>query len=222
MLVLQKRNFIRGLGILSMITKVLGISTSPRNKGNSDLLLREALSGAESAGAEVEYVRLSDYRIGPCIECNACYKTGECAVRDDYQQLLEKILDTDGLIFATPIFFMSVCAQAKNLIDRGQCLWARKYILKKEIAPAGRDRRAMVIAVGGSKSKKQFECVRLAMACYFDSLQIKYMSNLFVSKVDSRGDIEKHASALGEAHRLGSELAAVEVPPPEPVSIELF
>ncbi|MFH1719815.1 MAG: flavodoxin family protein [Planctomycetota bacterium] len=205
-----------------MIAKVLGISTSPRSKGNSDLLLREALAGAESAGARVEYVHLPDYRIGPCIECNACYKTGECAVRDDYQELMEKILDADGLIFATPIFFMSVCAQAKSLIDRGQCLWARRYILKKEIVPSGRDRRAMVIAVGGSKSKKQFDCVRLTMASYFDSLQISYVSSLFVSKVDSLGDIGKHPSALREAHRLGSELAATETAPPKPVNVELF
>ncbi len=205
-----------------MIAKVLGISTSPRSKGNSDLLLREALAGAESAGATVEYVRLADYRIGPCIECNACYKTGECAVKDDYQRLLEKILNADGLIFATPIFFMCVCAQAKNLIDRGQCLWARRYILKREIVPSGTDRRAMVIAVGGSKSKKQYECVRLTMVSYFDSLQLGYVSNLFVGQVDSLGDIKNHPSALQEARRLGSELVTAEAPPSKPLNVELF
>jgi len=205
-----------------MVANVFGISTSPRRKGNSDLLLREALTGAESAGAKIEYVRLADYKVGPCIECNACFKTGECAVKDDYQQLLEKILKADGLIFATPIFFMGVCAQAKNLIDRGQCLWAAKYILKREIVPSGSARRGMVIAVGGSKSKKQFECVRLTMVSYFDSLQISYASNLFVGQVDSLGDIKKHTSALQEAHKLGSELVTVETPPLKPVNVELF
>ncbi|MHC4171301.1 MAG: flavodoxin family protein [Planctomycetota bacterium] len=68
--------------------KVLGISTSPRIKGNSDLLLREALAGAESAGAQVEYVNLRSYNIGPCIECNACLTTGQCRVQDDYQAML--------------------------------------------------------------------------------------------------------------------------------------
>ena len=205
-----------------MIANVLGISTSPRKKGNSDLLLREALTGAETAGARIEYVRLADYKVGPCIECNACYKTGECAVKDDYQQLLEKILKADGLIFATPIFFMGVCAQAKNLIDRGQCLWARKYILKKEVVPSEQDRRAMVIAVGGSKSKKQFECVRLTMVSYFDSLELGYVSNLFVGQVDFLGEITKHPSAIKEARRLGSELVMAETPPSKPVNVELF
>lgn len=202
--------------------KVLGISTSPRIKGNSDLLLRQALAGAESAGARIEYVNLRDYNIGPCIACNACFKTGECAVRDDYQSLLKKMLNADRLIFAAPIFFMSVCAQAKNLIDRGQCLWAHKYVLKRESLTAGRDRRAMVIAVGGSKSKKQFESVRLTMMTYFDALDMNYAANLFVGRVDDRGDAEKHPSALDQAYQLGSQLVAAKVPPEKPINVELI
>lgn len=206
-----------------MSIKVLGISTSPRSKGNSDLLLRRALTGAESTGASTEYLHLTDYKINPCIECNACYKTGTCAVKDDYQQLLQKILNADRLIFATPVFFMAVCAQAKMLIDRGQCLWAHKYILKKGPITPDRDRRAMVIAVGGSKSKKQFDSIRLTMKSYFDSLQAHYMANLFVNQIDNIGDIEKHPSALNEAYRLGSLLAASDNPLPEKtIDIELF
>jgi multimeric flavodoxin WrbA len=206
-----------------MSIKVLGISTSPRIKGNSDLLLRRALAGAESAGAKTEHLRLSDYEIHPCIECNACYSTGRCAVQDDYQQIQEKMLNADRLIFATPIFFMTVCAQAKMLIDRGQCLWAHKYVLKKGPITPDRDRRAMVIAVGGSKSKKQFESVRLTMKSYFDTLQVHYAANLFVNQIDAPGDIEKHPSALKEAYRLGGILAATGSPPPKKsIDVELF
>ena len=205
-----------------MNIKVLGISTSPRIKGNSDLLLRRALTGAESAGAITEYIRLIDYKISPCIECNACYTTGICKVQDDYQRLQKKILNADRIIFATPIFFMTVCAQAKMLIDRCQCLWAQKYVLKKELVASGDDHRAMVIAVGGSKSKKQFECIRLTMSTYFDSLQMHYVSNLFINKIDALGDIEKHPTVLNEAFWLGSQLVATETPPPQkPVNIEL-
>jgi len=190
--------------------------------GNSDVLLRNALSGAESAGAKTEYIRLADCKIGPCIECNSCYLTGRCSVKDDYQQLLEKILEADRLIFATPVFYMTVCAQAKMLIDRGQCLWAQKYVLKKDLFDSERDRRAMVIAVGGSRSKKQFECIRLTMGAYFDSLQMRSVSSLFVSKIDERGAIEKQPEAIKEAYRLGSELATSSTPPPEkPVIVEL-
>ena len=202
--------------------KVLGISTSPRIKGNSDLLLRRALAGAEAADAQAEYIRLCDLSIAPCIECNACYKTGKCSTEDDYQLVLAKILEADRLIFATPIFFMTVCAQAKMLIDRCQCLWAQKHVLKKPLATSKRDRRAMVIAVGGSKSKKMFDSIRLTMKYYLDVLDMQYTANLFVNNVEGPGQIEKHPSALKEAFRLGKELvAATTSTSKEPINVEL-
>jgi multimeric flavodoxin WrbA len=206
-----------------MALKVIGISASPRLNGNSDLLLRQALAGAESVGAQTEYLRLSDFKIAPCIECNSCYKTGRCVVKDDYHLISAKMLDADRLIFATPIFFMTVCAQAKILIDRCQCLWAHKYVLKKPlISAAGRDRRAMVIAVGGSKSKKMFDSIRLTMKYFFDVLDINYAANLFVNKVEDPGQIKNHPSAMEQAFALGQKLVVPDTPPPEkPLDIEL-
>jgi len=217
-----------------MAMKVLGISASPRLKGNSDLLLRQALAGAESAGAEIEYIRLAELKISPCIECNACYKTGRCVIEDDYQMLMQKVIDADRLIFATPIFFMAVSAQAKLFIDRCQCLWANKYVLKKPLlAPPGRDRplggrplrgrRAMVIAVGGSKSKKMFDSVRLTMKYFLDCLDMHYQANLFVNKIDAKGAIETHPCAANEAYRLGCELASPSTPlSQKPLDVELL
>ena len=206
-----------------MPLKVIGISASPRLNGNSDLLLRQALAGAESVGAQTEYIRLADFKIAPCIECNSCYKTGSCIVEDDYHLLSAKMLDADRLIFATPIFFMTVCAQAKILIDRCQCLWAHRYVLRKPlINTAGRDRRAMVIAIGGSKSKKMFDSIRLTMKYFFDVLDMNYAASLFVNKVEDPGQIKKHPFAMKEAFRLGRQLAAADTPPPKkPADIEL-
>lgn len=182
-----------------MTIKVLGLSTSPRENSNSDLLLRQALSGAQSAGASTEYIKLSDLNIAPCSECNRCYTTGACIIEDDYQMLSEKLFNTDRLIFATPIFFMSACAQAKALIDRSQCHWAHKHILKKQLITDRQDRRAMVIAVGGSKSTKMFDSIRLTMKFYFDTLEMRYVASLFVNKVSDAGQIQKYPLALKEA-----------------------
>ncbi|MBM4082859.1 MAG: flavodoxin family protein [Planctomycetes bacterium] len=191
-----------------MSIKVLGISSSPRAGGNSDTLLKEALRGAESAGAACESVALRDRQISPCVECNACYKTGVCRVQDDYQPLFQKMLEADRLVFATPIFFMAVCAQGKLLIDRCQCLWARKYVLKQPLfSPPRPNRHALVIAVGGSKSEKMFECIRLTMKYYFDVLEMKYAGNLFFNRVDGYGDVEKHPKALTQAFEAGRRLA---------------
>ena len=203
--------------------KVLGISASPRDNSNSDMLLRQVLSGASSAGAEAEYLRLCKFNISPCSACGACYGTGECPIQDDFQVVLPKILAADRLIFATPIFFMSVCAQAKILIDRCQCLWATKYILKRPIiGPRETSRLAMVIAVGGKKGGKAFDCIRLMMKYYLDTVDMGYFANLFVSNADEAGKIAENTNAMQEAVRLGKELALAAGPAPEkPVDVEL-
>jgi multimeric flavodoxin WrbA len=203
--------------------KVLGISASPRENSNSDMLLRETLSGASSAGAEAEYLRLCKFNIAPCSACGACYTTGECPVGDDFQAVLPKILAADRIIFATPIFFMSVCAQAKILIDRCQCLWATKYILKRPIiGPREISRLAMVIAVGGKKGGKAFDCIRLMMKYYLDTVDMGYFANLFVSNADEAGKIAENTNAIQEAIRLGKELALAAGPVPgKTVDVEL-
>jgi len=187
--------------------KVLGISSSPRETSNSDILLRQALSGASSVGAEAEYLRLNKLNMSPCSECGACYTSGRCPVEDDFQMVLAKMLEADRLIFATPVFFMSVCAQAKILIDRCQSLWALKYLLKQPIDPGKkRHRLGMVIAVGGTKNKKMFDSVRLTMKYYLDALDMDYFANLFIGNIDEAGVIAENKEAMEQAFRLGAEL----------------
>jgi len=208
----------------NMSVKVLGVSSSPRLGGNSELLLKKALEGAAESGAQIEYVRLADLTIAPCLECNYCFTTGRCRIEDDFQAVMERILEADRLYFAAPIFFMTVPAQAKLLIDRCQCLWARKTVLKKPLVHRSqKDRFAMVIAVGASKSTKMFESVRLTLKSYFNLLDLSYRGGLFVNKVDDLGDIEKKPQALTEAFNLGKKLALIETEAPkEPLEIELI
>jgi multimeric flavodoxin WrbA len=98
--------------------KVLGIACSPRKKGNTDILLEQALSGAEESGAEVEFLPIRDLDIKPCQGCTRCTKDGKCRTRDDMQIVYEKMLAADGIIFGVPIYFWSMCGQAKVLLDR--------------------------------------------------------------------------------------------------------
>jgi multimeric flavodoxin WrbA len=202
--------------------KVLGISTSPRLSSNSDLLLRRALAGASSTGAAAEYLQLYKHDIKPCTACSACYATGECIIEDDFNVVLSKMLNAQRLIFATPIYFMSVCAQAKMLIDRCQCLWATKYMLKKPVSPiAPNIRFAMAIAVGGTENKKMFDSIRLTMKYYFDALNMGYFANLFVSGIDEAGKIENNTDALEQAFQLGVRLSSAEIPAAQTIETEL-
>ena len=206
-----------------MALRVLGISTSPRREGNSDLLLRKALAGAEQAGCTTEYLRLCDYRIEGCRECYHCSATGECSTKDDYQPILDKMLEADRLVFATPVFFMTISAQAKLLIDRGQCLWVRQTVLHKPLFEPKRDRRGIFIAVGGSRSRKQFDCVRQPIQSCFQCLEVDYLGSLCINQVDEKGAILKRPDALDAAFRLGHMLASTDVPlPKRPIRMEMF
>lgn len=98
--------------------KVLGIVCSPRLRGNTEILVREALTKAQDAGAEVELVTLAGKTIAPCDGCCSCRKTKECRKKDDMQDIYPKLLEADGVVFGTPVYFWTVSAQAKALMDR--------------------------------------------------------------------------------------------------------
>ncbi|MBI4284393.1 MAG: flavodoxin family protein [Chloroflexi bacterium] len=104
------------------MVNILGISCSPRRRGNTEILIGEALAGAREAGAETELLTLHDKDIRPCDGCFTCTKTGECKIDDDMQSIYDKLLAADGIIFGTPVYFWSASAQAKILLDRALAL----------------------------------------------------------------------------------------------------
>lgn len=102
--------------------KILGLSCSPRKLGNTEILVAEALKGAQKEGAEAELFSLAGKEIKPCDGCYACHGTGECHIKDDMQALYPKLAAADGIIFGTPIYFYSMASQTKAVIDRSYAL----------------------------------------------------------------------------------------------------
>jgi multimeric flavodoxin WrbA len=98
--------------------KVLGISCSPHIQGDTVTLLNEAFKGAKAEGAETELYSVVGKTIHPCEGCRACFDTGKCKIEDDMQDLYEKLLKADAIIFGTPVYFWDMTAQAKTIIDR--------------------------------------------------------------------------------------------------------
>lgn len=99
--------------------KVLIIAGSPRLNGNSEILCDEFKRGAEESGNYVEKITLRNQKIGYCIACDYCVThNGECAIKDDMKSILEKIIEFDVLVLASPVYFYSVDAQIKAMIDR--------------------------------------------------------------------------------------------------------
>ena len=103
--------------------KVLIISASPRKGGNSDILCDEFAKGAREAGHEVEKIRLAEKNVGYCTGCYACQKLHKCVQKDDANELVEKMLSADTIVLATPVYFYSMNAQLKALIDRTVSRW---------------------------------------------------------------------------------------------------
>ena len=99
--------------------KVLVLSSSPRRGGNSDLLCDQFMVGAKEAGHVTEKIFLKDKKINYCTGCGTCLNEGKrCPQKDDMAEVLEKMIDADVLVMATPVYFYTMCAQMKTLIDR--------------------------------------------------------------------------------------------------------
>lgn len=108
-----------------MSKKILILSGSPRKGGNSDLLCDEFMRGALEAGHEVEKVRVQEKKVAPCIACYACRDSGICAIKDDMADLMQKMIDCDVMVLASPVYFYSIDAQLKAVIDRSVCRWTK-------------------------------------------------------------------------------------------------
>lgn len=105
---------------------VLILSGSPRKSGNSDLLCDEFMRGAKESGNQVEKVFLRDKKINYCMACYYCEKSGgTCAIKDDMAEILEKIHVADVIVMASPVYFYSIDAQMKALIDRCVAQWTK-------------------------------------------------------------------------------------------------
>ena len=104
--------------------KVLILSGSPRRGGNSDILCDEFMKGALDSGNEVEKIFVAEKKISPCTGCYYCKNSGgRCAFNDDMTDILQKIIDCDVLVLSSPVYFYSICAQLKTLIDRCVARW---------------------------------------------------------------------------------------------------
>ena len=101
-----------------MSKKVVIISSTPRKNGNSQILCEAFEKGAKEAGNEVELISLRENRINYCVACYGCSNTGRCVQKDGMNEILDKMMDADVLVLATPIYMYDVCGQLKTFIDR--------------------------------------------------------------------------------------------------------
>jgi len=186
--------------------KIIAIYGSPRREGNTATLLKKAVEGARDGGAEVEEIVLRDLKMSPCLEIYGCKNAGECRLKDDFQTARDQILAAQGLMLASPVFFYTVSAHTKILMDRFQSLWVKKYWIDKSRKDQSSFRRqGLFIAVGATKGKKLFDGILLSLKYFFDVIDMSLWKSLLYRGLDFEGDVLKFPEYLDEAYEAGRE-----------------
>lgn len=186
---------------------VLGIYGSPRKGGNTDSMLDAFLQGAAGAGANIQRIYLRDLEIHPCIGCGHCDKAGTCVQQDAMTEVYPQLEQADAIAVASPIYFYSVTAQLKLLIDRSQAPLMKKVLTKKagEFVAKEPRRKGFLLSAAATRGKRLFECAILPVKYFFDALDVKYVGELCFPGIEERKAIQGHHSALEDCRRAGFE-----------------
>jgi NAD(P)H-dependent FMN reductase len=182
---------------------------SPRKNGNTETLLKEAVRGIEEASHAVQTFYLNTVNIKACQDCGGCNDTGKCILRDDMDQIIDAIRDSDRIILASPIFFFSLSAQAKLMIDRCQSIWCEKYLLKKPIEGGKFGRRGLLLMIGGMKKDVGIQCGEACAKAFFRTISVPEHETLYYLGIDAKGEILNHPTAMRDAYEAGKRLIQI-------------
>ena len=179
--------------------KILGVVGSPRKGGNTEILMREVLQQAHEAGCETEMFRMSEKRVAPCDACAGCVETGSCVIQDDMQELYSMLDRADGIVIGTPVYFGSVSAQTKAIMDRMFSLLRRRTLKGKVAGSLVVTRR-----VGAIQTQSLIYSFCVVHGMVLAGGAIGYGREIGDVLTGVGGGIDK--SALEEARRLGADV----------------
>ncbi|MGN0628030.1 MAG: flavodoxin family protein [Oscillospiraceae bacterium] len=175
-----------------MNKKILILSGSPRKGGNSDILCDEFMRGAKESGNESEKIRVAEKNIGFCRACYACKGKGVCAIKDDAAEILQKMIDADVLVLASPVYFYSIDAQLKALIDRTVARWTEV-----------KDKELYYIMTAADSEKEAMETTLSCFRGYADCISgAKEMGVIYGTGVYEKGKV-RNTKAMCEAYEMG-------------------
>jgi multimeric flavodoxin WrbA len=168
---------------------------SPRKGGNTEILISEALAGAQESGAKVELLRICEMKIAPCDGCETCHQSGECKIKDDMQKVYKKMLTADGIIIGSPVYFWTVSGQTKIFMDRTYALRYPYHKLKNKVGGA--------IAVTGRRGSVNALSVINNFFLGHDML----VTGLGISGYGTeKGEVKQDKRAMQEAKSLGKQV----------------
>lgn len=179
-----------------MSKNVLILSASPRKGGNSDTLCDQFMKGAQEAGHHVEKLRLAELNIGYCSACYACKTLGHCVKQDDMSLVIERMKASDVIVLATPVYFYTMAAQLKTVIDR---------TLGGAQTP-GLENKAFYLIATAADGKAQMERTIDGLRGYLECLPgAREMGVIYGAGAWQLGDIQ-HSPALQQAYAMGCSI----------------
>ena len=173
------------------------LSGSPRKGGNTELLVEAFAKGAEEKQHHVEIVSVRDYKVNPCLGCNACFKSEDkaCAQKDDMAVVYEKMSKADMLVVASPVYFYGISAQLKAVIDRFHNPIRDSFPIQK----------MALLLVGAASLPELFDAILTEYKLCLNFFKLEDAGHVLVRKVNNKGDI-KNTDALNEAYTLGCSI----------------
>jgi len=179
---------------------ILAISGSPRPNGNTNYLVDEALSAAQKAGASTSKFVLSEMNIKPCLAHDKCYSFKRCAQNDDICTMLDKYLEADGVIMATPVYYFNISAQMKIFIDRNY------FVSVKRMHPKAKTVGIIVVA-----ESEGIEDTVHTLTQFIDwTFRVSPVNRFIVTGYATRaGDIRREAEVIEKAQEMGRKMAVV-------------
>ena len=181
-----------------MKKKILVLTGSPRNGGNSDLMADAFIKGACAAGHEVVKVKTDEKNVRGCKACNACYSKGTaCVFDDDFNGIAPHLESADVIAVATPVYWYTFPAQLKAVIDKMYAL----YVGKKPISA----KECVLMACAEEDGEEAFEGLTRSWGMILKLLDWVEKGRLVVPGVNDVGDIKK-TDALEKAEAVGAAL----------------
>lgn len=175
---------------------VVIISSTPRVQGNSEILANEFARGAKEAGHNVEVINLRNYSIKYCTGCYACHKIGKCFQDDGMNELSEKLLKAEVLVFATPVYFYSMSGQLKVFIDRLVPIYTK---IRADI---------YLIATQWDSYEKNmentFNAIRGCTVDCFENCEEKGV--IYGVGLDGIGEAKDHKDLIEQAFKMGNDV----------------
>ena len=172
---------------------ILILSGSPRKGGNTELLVEAFVKGA-SQKHHVDVVSVHDYKVKPCMGCNACFKneSNSCVQKDDMPLIYEKMAVADMLVIASPVYFYGLSAQLKAVIDRFHNPIRDTYHIKK----------TALLLVGAASLPELFDGILAQYRLCLNFFKLEDAGRVLVRGVKDKGDIQ-NTEAIQKANELG-------------------